>query len=204
MARRSALGRKATDKRLGERHLILCEGKTEAAVLTGLRQHWRLASARVEVVPELGEPKTLIERARKEKRAARGGEGVTTVHVVFDRDEHAHWASAVKQARDLGMHLGVSNPCFELWGLLLHQDQRASLTSAEAQKTLERVHGGYAHKKQDHRRPELDLSTVLAHLDEAEARARALRAQAAEREEYLPNPVTTFDQVVAAIRPRSG
>ena len=44
---------------------------------------------------------------------------------VFDVDEHPNLNQAMRLAQDNGIQLAISNPCFELWGLLHFQEQRA-------------------------------------------------------------------------------
>lgn len=46
---------------------------------------------------------------------------------MFDVDEHPRIAEAKNQARDNGIRIAVSNPCFELWILLHFRDQRSHI-----------------------------------------------------------------------------
>jgi hypothetical protein len=47
------------------------------------------------------------------------------VWCAFDVDDHPNMAEAKQQALANGLHLAISNPCFELWVLLHFQDQRS-------------------------------------------------------------------------------
>src|SRR5271165_5586437 len=47
-------------------------------------------------------------------------------------------AEAQQQARDNGIEVAVSNPCFELWALPHFQDQRAHIDRHEVQRLCRR------------------------------------------------------------------
>ena len=47
------------------------------------------------------------------------------VWCVFDSDDHPGIPAAKQQARDNGINLAISNPCFEIWILLHFQDHRS-------------------------------------------------------------------------------
>ncbi|MEZ4463029.1 MAG: RloB family protein [bacterium] len=150
--------------------------------------------ARVVVTGQAGDPWALVEQARLLRREHRRSEVETWV--VFDRDEHPRWADAAQRARDLGLHLALSNPCIELWGLLLHQDQTAWIHRHDAQRALAQLHPGYHHDKA----PWFDLPTVLAGLEAAEARAELLARRATEAGDPLGNPTTSIHRLIARMR----
>lgn len=52
------------------------------------------------------------------------------VWCVYDRDDHPHLAEAGQMARDNGIHVALSNPCFELW-LLLHFRESPGMQSRD-------------------------------------------------------------------------
>jgi hypothetical protein len=87
-----------------------------------------------------GTPKTLVERAaKKKKEATKLGKKdrnllYDSVWCVFDVDEHPFLPEAKEQATANGIHLAVSNPCFELWLLLHFQDQRAHIERDRVQR----------------------------------------------------------------------
>src|SRR6185295_17099142 len=130
------LPRRRSSDQPRRRILVLCEGKeTEPRYLEAL--YAKLRPSRVQIVIEgYGEdPKALVERAVARKRevereARRRGDSEISpdeIWCVFDVDEHGRLADARQQARDNGIELAVSNPCFELWALLHFQDQTAYL-----------------------------------------------------------------------------
>jgi hypothetical protein len=132
--RPAPLRRKAPRRAPRKRLLVLCEGAvTEPKYFQAFRHEYRSQLVDVEVVPESGVPKTLVETAVERKkladREARRYRDpylkYDEVWCVFDVDEHPNLAEAKQQALANELHLAVSNPCFELWILLHFQDQRA-------------------------------------------------------------------------------
>lgn len=133
MRRRDRLGRRRPYRRPLPRFLIVCEGtQTESGYFNDLRHE-----EHVPIVLDIragGVPKTLVERAvglkhEAEKNAKRERDNSLRydhVWCVFDVDDHSHIADAKQQARDNGVQLAISNPCFELW-LLHFEDQRSCI-----------------------------------------------------------------------------
>lgn len=191
-----SLGRAAATRNLRPALLAVCEGATEERCLGNLRARWRVPSLRVQVVCARGDPSEVVRKARTLWEDSGRKHHRPEVWVAFDRDEHHHWAAALDQARALGFRLAVSNPCFELWGLLLHRDQTAPIDRDEAQRALAEVHPGYDHT----RSPYLDLETTVAGMDEAHGRAENLRRRAEETGDPNGNPTTSFDRLVQRIR----
>ncbi len=190
------LSRRRPFRPLPHLHWVFCEGKTEKHCLDLLRRHWRRSTVRVQVKAGVGAPALLVEAAKKKQEELRRAKSPPfTVHVVFDRDEHGHFQSSIQRARDLGISLGVSVPCFELWALLLHQDQTSALESREVQKKLKAVHPGYCHD----RSPYLCLEAVLEGRQDASKRARLLAQRARESGDEFANPSTTFDLILDQI-----
>ncbi len=171
MARRSREGsqdirRRRSRRDIRRRILIVCEGGvTEAGYFRDLWRAIRNASVRLEIDDQGGVPKTLVERAAEKKkeaeREARSQRDAfllfDEVWCVFDVDDHPHLHDARQQARANGVHLAVSNPCFELWALLHFQDHSAYLERRDARSRLkrhlpdydkalpfERIHRGYS------------------------------------------------------------
>lgn len=197
MARRAPPGAAVLDRQVQHRHLpertvFVCEGKTEEALLNALRQRRRIAHARVLIVGEAGDPRAILERAQEERTKA--GRNAVIV-VVFDRDEHAHWAAALAGAQQRGFIAAVSNPCFELWAIFLHEECRWSLSRKDAQKRLQEIHPGYHHE----RSPFLDVEVVEPLLAVANARARQSRADAERLNEPHRSPTSSFDLAIEAL-----
>lgn len=201
MARRPPPGAPVLNRRTGtipipDRLAIFCEGETERDLLDELRQHWRIAHARVQIVGSCGDPRAVVREARQHRDALSAAERAgTRIWVVFDRDAHHHFFSAIDQARALRFEVAWSNRCVELFGLLLHQDQEAALERHEAQRLLAKVHPHYRHDKN----PRFDLKTVLVNLPGACARADRLARQAAHKEDPHGNPSTRLGELIRAL-----
>lgn len=138
---RSALRRRRPSIDPRPRLLVLCEGKvTEPNYLRGLARDSRNNLVEISKQLGVGVPKTLVERASAEMKAAKREArrrqdsflGYDEVWCVFDVDEHPRLPEAIIQARDNGVNLAVSNPCFELWILLHFRDQNAHLERGNA------------------------------------------------------------------------
>jgi hypothetical protein len=108
--------------------LVVTEGRTtEPQYLRGFASVCHNPRVTVKIAPEHGVPRTLVETAKRRKKeaeedAAREKDdnlAFDSVWCVFDVDEHPRVADAREMARDNGIDLAISNPCFELW-LLLH------------------------------------------------------------------------------------
>ncbi|PLW81716.1 hypothetical protein CWI75_14755 [Kineobactrum sediminis] len=72
------------------------------------------------------------------------------VWAVFDKDEHMHYDAAIMSAEGAGIHVARSNPCFELWGLLLLRAHAAPTTRFELQRILKTEMVGYDHDLNPH------------------------------------------------------
>lgn len=109
------------------RVLVLCEGMvTEVQYFQGLAQavlkgH---ADSPVLVVKGIGrDPAAVVSRAIKELAEKAYDE----IWAIVDVDEHARLSEAAALAAQRGVHLAISNPCFELWLLWHYEDQTAHI-----------------------------------------------------------------------------
>lgn len=136
------LKRRGAGREPRTRLLVLCEGQvTEPKYLKAFKHDHRSQLVEVEVVPECGVPKTLVEAAvaRKkeaEREARRRSDPYLKfdeVWCVFDVDQHPNLPEAKQQAQANRLHVAISNPCFELWILLHFEDQRAHKERGEIQ-----------------------------------------------------------------------
>lgn len=120
------LQRRAIKRDAYAKVLIVCEGeRTEPNYFYGLRNHYGLNTANVEVCGECGsDPMSVLvhgkQRYREEKDA---GDAFDKVFCVFDKDAHVNYAKtleaiAATKPRDTFVAIN-SVPCFEYW-LLLH------------------------------------------------------------------------------------
>ena len=118
---RRKLQRKIAARKPYDRVLIVCEGKkTEPNYFRDLVDQRRLSTANV-VIDGFGyDPRRLVATAKYlEKEERRRGDSYDVVYCVFDRDQHAHFGTASKEAQGAKLKLARSWPCFEYW-LVLH------------------------------------------------------------------------------------
>lgn len=115
--------------------LVFCEGVTEKALIDDLRAHWRL-SKRLIQTHVAGDPWNVVEQAARMRKSM--SKDSAEIWVAFDRDEHPHWADALDRAHSLGLGIAVSNPCIELFGVLLHP---RSTCGAEPSRGAARAEG---------------------------------------------------------------
>jgi hypothetical protein len=159
---------------------------------------------RVTIDDRHGDPKFLVERAARAKRAQRteakkgGGRAYDEIWCVFDCDEHPRLPDALQQAVDNGISVALSNPCFELWLILHYEDRSAHIERRHAQaraKTLLNC----AKTLSD---PALD--TLYRRYDDAAGRARRLDRK--HRDDNSPphsNPSSDVWKLVDRIRDAS-
>lgn len=125
--RRSTPKRKASQKEPRRIIRVLCEGDvTEPEYLQILAG----SNVSLDVRDSGMTPKPLVDRARDYVRNRRGREGdqdFDEIWCVFDRDAHEDIPGTMQKARDLGIGVAFSNPCFELWLVLHLEDQRAHI-----------------------------------------------------------------------------
>jgi hypothetical protein len=166
MRRRDSLRRRTPFQEPRKRFLIATEGTvTEPHYFNEMRR--LLRSIIVLRIVKGGKPKALVERALEEQeKAARAAENegddflrFEEAWCVFDIDDHSLVAEAKQQAREHGIHLAISNPCFELWLLLHFQEQRANIKCKSVQGALRK------HLPEYDKKPECEKLLLL--LDDA-------------------------------------
>ena len=169
------LRRQKKPRALKTRFVLFCEGaNTEPRYFNTLVHLLKLRLVEVESVPAAGDPYGIAQLATKWKNNT--GQRVGTIDTydkgdqvwaVFDRDQHERFEEAVNLCEKQSISVARSNPCFEIWLILHHEDCHAPLTRLAAQRQLEKLcpeydrNGGKA----------VDCAKLLPRLDEAEARA---------------------------------
>lgn len=185
------------------RILIVCEGTVTEQ---GYFDHLGIAarSALEIVVLSGGTPKTLVERALRLKREAEQEAKskrddflrYDEVWCVHDVDEHPLLPEARPQAKDTGIRLAISNPCFELWVLLPFQDQRKHLHRKEVQKLCRQHLPGY--------KKSLPFARLWEHYKEAVARSKTLEEWHSKRATKGANPSTQVHHLTERIKAAGG
>lgn len=183
------------------RILCVCEGAiTEPEYLRGFTSHCRNPRVEVVVVPGAGVPRTLVERARERKREAatdakrQGDENLSfdEVWCVHDIDDHPKIDEARVMARDNGIQLAVSNPCFELWLVLHFRDD----PGAQHRDHLARLLGQFLPGYEKH----VEFSRFADGYGEAVRRASRLEELAERDGEPGRNPTSGVWRLTESIR----
>ncbi|MGA2602197.1 MAG: RloB family protein [Bryobacteraceae bacterium] len=202
MARRDRhddLRRRAAVRSPRPRFLIVCEGtQTEPEYFLETRIRER-SVIDLQVSPG-GVPKTLVERAVAMKREAaleakrKKDENLKydQVWCVFDIDEHPFVPEAKQQARDNGIEVAISNPCFELWALLHFRDQRAHIERGALHHECKQYMPGYEKR--------LPVSEIYHLLEDALRRATDLDQWQNSRGCDGANPSTGVYKIMQRIK----
>lgn len=181
-----------------ERHVIavFSEGEvTEPEYLNALarlpevRSRTRL-SLRIDLVGAV--PLTLVEAAVAEKRSDTANEYWCVFDVEWPR-HHPKLQEAMSLADQHGIEIAISNPSFELWLVLHHQNQTAFLDNDGARR-LRRELDGSADKH-------LDPERYLPQRAAAATRAAALQKLHERNGSVFPqnNPMTTMHRLVSSV-----
>ena len=113
--------------------------------------------------------------------------------LVVDKDR---WTDAMlshvatKCSQEVSMHMALSNPCFELW-LLLHLEDASLLTNEERKQWMENRRMSrrtdpflkllLRQKMGSYHEADYDAAMLIAHVEEAIARAKALDKNPSDR-----------------------
>lgn len=182
------------------RVLVICEGKvTEPQYFEAFRREERNRLVDVVIDNASGVPKTLVERAvvRKKraeldaKQAHDDNLKYDEVWCVFDVDEHPNLPDARQQARDNGIKLAVSNPCFELWLLLHFTDQTAHIERGAAKASLRNYIRDY-HKH-------VPFESLRSGYEDAVRRAKVIERRAKEGGDENGNPTASVYKLTERI-----
>jgi hypothetical protein len=182
--------------------LVVTEGKvTEPSYLNGFRDWVHNPRVQIRMVPGAGSPGSIVNEAVTRKRSAEQlarrerdrNHAFDEVWCVFDVDEHKDMDCAEELAKQNGLSLAISNPCFELW-LLLHFREQPGMQSCQSLQTMLEEHiNGYDKKvdfvKQFSERYEIALG-----------RARLLDENALHDGEPRRNPSTGVWRLTESIR----
>ena len=132
LSRSPSIARQVGRQQVKKTIVVVCEGtKTEPQYIDALAAEPDVRDVaavhiRQEGADEGAVPLTLVKRAIQiQVRAEKESGEVDEVWCIFDVEwptNHPHLREAVSLANEHGIHLAISNPCFELW-LILHFEQ---------------------------------------------------------------------------------
>lgn len=163
-------GRPQADER--KRFVIYCEGEvTEPMYFKALAALPEIRRTAALDIRGLGYgPRQLVAEARDARRTDAEAKGRHVEYwCVFDveaPDPHHGLIDAIQMARDNGIHVAISNPCFELW-LILHYAEHRRWLDTQAARSIRRRHDGSAGQG-------LDTGDYMQRRDTASSRAQRL------------------------------
>ena len=147
MRRTRSVARRHSARPPATRIVVATEGKlTEPEYLKKFARTHHNSSVRIVPVPVGGDPRTVVERAIEAKEKAKGDPLATqdSFWAMFDRDSHPRYKEARNLAQGHGIRLAISNPCFELWGILHYREQNAPIDRHKCQRLLEELCPSYS------------------------------------------------------------
>ena len=197
----SSLKRAGPTRAIRKRFIIFCEGRnTEPDYFKTLAKSLLDPQILVETVGHVGSPMTIARKALDEKRrinATRNKfEKSDEVWAVFDRDTHPHWDQAINLCEASGVHVGYSNPCFELWLILHQKDHDRPDNHKETQHLAAEILEGYDLSKRKIARCEM----LLPFVDLAERRGGVLSQRRIDEGAPRGAPSSTVGRLTNAIR----
>ncbi len=181
--------------------LVVTEGKvTEPEYLRGFQSACRNPRVTIRVAPEHGVPKTLVELAKQYKEVAKAEAcrerddnlAYDAVWCVFDIDNHPRVGEAKVMARDNGIRLAISNPCFELWLLLHFRDNPGMKDRSRVKAMLAK----YVSEYDKH----VEYAAYSAGYEHAVKRAERMDQAADRARDSGRNPTTSVYQLTELIR----
>jgi hypothetical protein len=184
--------------------VVACEGRnTEPRYFRDCIEHYGAGLVRLRVLDVVGVPMTIVRAAIEEReallaryrRSANSFDACFRVWAVFDRDEHPRVEEALAVAREKGVEVAFSNPCFELWPLLHLEDYGAQDSRHALQVRLNAKMPRYHHE----RSAEVDFSAIREAFPTALHRANALLAAREAEGVPLGCPSTTVGGLVLKI-----
>ena len=176
--------------------VVFCEGKrSEPDYVIGLKRLPGVAdNTALDVVihPEQGAPLTLVEMAVRRQSDPEVDECWCLFDVEWPQN-HPNLDAAVALAAANGIHLAVSNPCFEIW-LILHHKDHSRFDTTDAVERLSRTFD-----KRKGKRIDADLYMPLR--KEASRRAAVLDKRHAADGKRFPrdNPSSGMYRFLAAL-----
>jgi hypothetical protein len=185
MSRESRVQRRPPYRAARPRLLIVCGSEcTEPQYLTGLRDFLNNRAVDVRIVKHPKSPAQVVTYAAKVATA-----DFDEVWCVLDVDEF-DIAAAVTTAGLVGIELAVSNPCFELWLLLHHEDCRIAMRDCRAVLARLRRHLPMYEKAN------VDFGDYAKTVSDAVTRAKSLDPTGAD---HTKNPSSSMWRLVEMI-----
>jgi hypothetical protein len=190
MPRREMAQRRRSPSLRPRRTVLVVVGadRTETDYLKGLRGHVNAPSVTMRVVAKPGSPDQLVQHARDSFDRELFDEVWCVTDVDSFEREGGKVTAALALAGKAGIKMAVSDPCFEVWLLLHHEDCSAHCANCgEVERKLRK-------RLPDYDKARLRFRDYAGGLDRAVERARAL--------ERSGNPSTGVWRLVNAVLER--
>src|ERR1700722_2998054 len=199
------LRRRTGTRRPKKTLVVFCEGeKTEPQYLEALKKQPEIRDvAAVDLRIETGHggavPLTLVALAIDARGRAVAEEAeIDEFWCVFDVEwprNHPGLSDAVHRAHENGIHLAITNPCFELW-LILHFNDHGAWLDNDAARRLRRALDGSSDKS-------LEAVKYMALVAAAARRAAELETRYQKNGAVFPhdNPSSGMHHLIASIQP---
>lgn len=141
------INRNRSKREIRKRALIVTEGiKTEVMYVQSLVQYLNATGVKVQSPKTKGigkDPLNVLREADGIRRA--DTEGFDSTWILVDVDEHATLKDCLDEAQELGIHVIVSNPSFEVWLLWHFEDMNKHCTNKDLRDRLKSLgHEGKA------------------------------------------------------------
>ncbi len=204
MARKlSNLKRRAPSIAERQRFILICEGeKTEPAYFNALKNQYPSAMISIEYLAPAGVPITIKDKVKERMAGLRQVQRRNpsakddTIWAVFDRDLHDNVAEAIAGCENAGAQVAYSNPCFEVWLILHHEDYHAADDHHQVQKRYQKLDPAY--DANGSKIP--NCATLMKNVEQAENYAENQCKRRDEEGAPLGRPSTTVYHLTRAIR----
>lgn len=185
--------------------IIACEGRnTEPDYISQCVKEYGAGLVRLHVIPETGAPITVVSAAIAERKAMlalyndrkvdRSQRIPFKVWAIFDKDDYEVDA-AIALAKENGIEIAFSNPCFELWPLLHLENYGAQDGRHALQRRLRHLMPNYDHDNA----AIVDFELIKKFFDVAYQRAKQMNASRVREDCALGCPSTTVGELVLKI-----
>lgn len=199
----TSLRRKKATRNPKRKFVLFSEGaNTERVYFEALERHFSNALIEVEFIGPAGAPVSIAQKVKermvalKRERKANSFAENDTVWAVFDEDEHRHVKQSIAQCEAAGAAVAYSNPCFEVWLILHHQDFDKADDRHQVQKRMKECDPKY-----DPDGPKIpNCQQLMENIEAAEERAITLEIRRVEEGSPLGRPCSTVYKLTQAVR----
>lgn len=181
--------------------MVFTEGKnSEPDYIKGLKRLPNIVenvALNIEIHPDHGVPLTLVQLAADKIADVEIDECWCLFDVEWPKN-HPNLDSALALAKSAGVRLAISNPCFEAW-LILHHQQFSRFANTDEAESASRKLDGRAGKS-------IDASVYMPLRKQASRRAKALEKRHEKNGTRFPhdNPSSGMHHFLVAIEGEDG